>query len=164
MVAEVAPEISRPTSRNHRVGDSAITNQSTPVPRLDARITGRRPTLSDSAPMIGWQKNCVTAQVVPDTPTHQPALAMDPVKLVIRAGHTGMTRPRPMTSSNTVIITKPKAALRTLIPDGGGISAGGPWISSVIGQFPVRPIARPRRWFSGGPYTRMEANVNYYPV
>src|SRR3569833_3067166 len=61
-------------------------------------------------------------------------------------------------------ITKPKAALRTLIPDGGGISAGGPWISSVIGQFPVRPIARPRRWFSGGPYTRMEANVNYYPV
>src|SRR3569833_816069 len=98
------------------------------------------------------------------SPTHQPALAMDPVKLVIRAGHTGMTRPRPITSRCTVIITKPKAALRTLIPDGGGISAGGPWISSVIGQFPVRPIARPRRWFSGGPYTRMEANVNYYPV
>ncbi len=43
MLAALMPEITRPTNSHHRFGASAIRMKSSPSPKLESRINGRRP-------------------------------------------------------------------------------------------------------------------------
>jgi hypothetical protein len=97
--------------------------KSTPSPRHDNRITGRRPKRSDSAPCTGEQKNWMAANSTPNTPTQCTARTMSlPTNCISRCGSTGMMSPNARMSIRTVTKMKTSAALRA---PGAAISVTG---------------------------------------
>ncbi len=112
-LAAVMPITVRPTNSSHSVGAIAITKKSIASPKLEIRITGRRPKRSDSAPWIGEKMNWVIANTVLSTPTHQAARAVPPpISCSTRCGSTGMMMPKASMSSSTVTKMKASAARR----------------------------------------------------
>ena len=73
-------------------------------------MTGRRPYLSDSEPMIGEQTNCIPAHRATKTPLITPAWAFEPTKSSISRGRTGMMIPMATISSTAVTKMKASAA------------------------------------------------------
>jgi hypothetical protein len=67
-LAEKIAEITRPTSSHDIDGASAMKMKSTPRPRHDNRITGRRPKRSESAPWIGAHTNWIAENSMPNQP------------------------------------------------------------------------------------------------
>ncbi len=83
------------------------------MPKFDARITGRRPYLSDRAPWMGEAINCMTAQVVANTASQTFVCAASNFPICrIRRGNTGITIPSASTSSTMVMKMKTVAARR----------------------------------------------------
>ena len=122
-LAEVMPDTTRATSSNGRVLASAMTRKSRPRPRLEIRITGRRPKRSDSAPWIGVHTNCTAAKQVLMTNTQCVASTKEsPAMCLMSCGSTGMTTPKASTSISTVTKMKASAARR---PDGAAESGTG---------------------------------------
>ena len=77
------------------------------------RITGLRPTRSDSDPSTGANTNCVSAYVDARTPNQRPAIVvLPPANSLISSGRMGMMIPIPSTSMKTVMRMKIIAALR----------------------------------------------------
>src|ERR1043165_7466215 len=111
MLAAVMPEMTRPTNSHHSAGASALRMESRPSPTLEIRITGRRPKRSESAPIIGENANCISAQAVPKIPriSAVPA-ASPPRKPATSVGSTGTTMPIASMSSRTVMKMNAKAA------------------------------------------------------
>jgi hypothetical protein len=105
------PLNTRPTNSHHRVGAKAMNRKSTPRPKIEVRITGRRPQRSDIRPRIGEQKNCITPQVVANSTTHRAVEAVSPpLKRFISSGSTGIITPSDSTSRQAVTKMKPSAA------------------------------------------------------
>ncbi len=76
-------------------------------------MIGRRPKRSDSEPSIGENRNCISAQAVPNTPYTIAARAvLPPMKSSTSFGSTGMMMPIANMSSRTVTKTNAKAARR----------------------------------------------------
>src|SRR6185437_9423250 len=112
-LAAQTPEMARPTNSSHSTGASAITMKSMPRPRLEMRMTVRRPKRSESAPWIGEQTNCISMNSVPKPLDHTAALAMlPPISSTIRCGSTGMMMPNASMSIITVTKTNRIAARR----------------------------------------------------
>ena len=110
-LAEVTAEMIRPTNSHARLGASAMKMKSTPNPRHESRITGRRPKRSDNAPWIGALKNCTIANAVPKRPTQYAAdEVLPPTNSSTRCGNTGMMTPNASTSISTVMKMKTSAA------------------------------------------------------
>lgn len=79
-------------------------------------MMGRRPKRSDSAPSTGEQRNCISAQTVPNTPNISAARAVSlPRNPATSLGSTGTIMPSARTSSTTVTKMKTSALRR-----GGG--------------------------------------------
>src|SRR2546428_470610 len=93
--------------------------------------TGRRPKRSDNAPSNGPNRNCISAQVVPNRPkTSAPLAVSPPTKLTTSPGSTGIMMPNPRVSKRTVANMNARAAL--LAPVFDTVSTlGGSWVSSV---------------------------------
>ena len=92
-----------------------MTRKSTARPKVEIRITGRRPKRSDKAPWIGELKNCITMNAVANMPCHIVARAMSPaMNCLSRCGSTGMIRPKDRMSISTVMKMKASAARRTV--------------------------------------------------
>src|SRR3546814_12237287 len=69
-------------------------------PAVEIRITGRRPCWSDSEPITGEARNCISAHRATNTPLMMPPRALEPVNCSIGVGSAGMTMPIDRTSSN----------------------------------------------------------------
>src|SRR5438552_4741049 len=93
--------------------------------------TGRRPKRSDNAPSNGANRNCISAQVVPNRPKISAPLAgSPPTKLTTSPGSTGIMMPDPRVCKRTVGKMNARAAL--LAPVLVSVSTlGGSWVSSV---------------------------------
>ncbi len=84
-----------------------------PLPVRDASSTGRRPNLSLTAPRIGAQTNCKTANAVSNRPTQSDALEIESAeRRRTRAGTMGTTRPKPRASITSVIMMNQTDAFR----------------------------------------------------
>ncbi len=109
----VIPESTRPRNSHPTVGASAMMTWSSPRPRHDTRITGRRPTRSDSAPSTGANRNCIAAHTVPNTPYSPAALvSLPPSSWMTSFGKTGAMIPSASMSSRTVPKMNQKVARR----------------------------------------------------
>ncbi len=96
-----------------RVLTTAIRMKSSPSPRFDSRITGRRPKWSESAPCTGENTNCISMNAVMNKPCHTVARGISLLtKPAIRCGKPGMISPKASMSSITVMKMKTSAALR----------------------------------------------------
>src|SRR5687767_1529107 len=119
-----------------------------PRPKLERRITGRRPKRSDNAPSSGEKTNCMAAQIVPNRPNMRAADAVSPPrKLSTSFGSTGMTSPRASTSSTTVMRMNATAARRGRGPAAASPSddvsgGGGGAASSAGGSVLIGGLAR----------------------
>src|SRR3990167_7151674 len=103
----------RPTNSHQRFGAKAMNRKSTPRPKIEVRITGRRPKRSDIRPRIGEQMNCITPQVVANSTFQSAAVAVSPPpNAFTRLGRTGIITPRDRTSRIAVMKMKPSAAWR----------------------------------------------------
>lgn len=86
--------------------------KSMPSPKLEIRITVRRPKRSESVPWIGENTNCINIYSVPKKLVHTAACAMlPPLSCTTRCGSTGMMMPKASMSSITVTKMKDSAAL-----------------------------------------------------
>src|SRR3546814_19403380 len=94
-------------------------------PAVEIRITGDRPWWSDSEPITGEARNCISAHRATNTPLMMPARALEPVKCSISVGSTGMTMPIDRTSSIADTRMNAIAALLARKDTGGmGVAAG----------------------------------------
>ena len=74
-------------------------------------MIGRRPNRSESAPIMGAQRNCMSEYVAPITPTYRPAnVVLPPTNSFTSSGSTGIMMPIPRMSRNRVIRIKASAA------------------------------------------------------
>ena len=125
MLALAMPEMIRPINRIGNVWAKAISMKSRPSARLEARITGRRPKRSDSAPCTGENTNCMRPNSAPMMPVQRTAVAMSPpVMCCTRCGKTGMMMPKASMSIITVTKMKMTAALRTGVWLCSGVISG----------------------------------------
>src|SRR3546814_19951752 len=88
-------------------------------PAVEIRITGRRPCWSDSEPITGEARNCISAHRATNTPLMMPARALEPVNCSISVGSTGMTMPIDRTSNIAVPRKNAIAALLARKAEGG---------------------------------------------
>src|SRR3546814_19260274 len=94
-------------------------------PAVETRITGRRPCWSDSEPITGEARNCISAHRATHTPLMMPARALEPVNCSISVGSTGTTMLLDRTSSIAVPRQNANAALPARKATGGlGVDCG----------------------------------------
>ncbi len=111
-LAAQMPDTPRPMNSSHSTGVIAITIKSMPSPKLEIRITVRRPKRSDSVPCTGEKMNCISMYSVAKPLVHTAACAMlPPISCTTRCGSTGMMMPNASMSSITVTKMKANAAL-----------------------------------------------------
>src|SRR5690606_32487702 len=101
-------------------------------PAVETRITGRRPGWSDSEPITGEARNCISAHSATHTPLIMPARALEPVNCSISVGRTGMTMPIDRTSS--IAVTRMNAIAALLARKAAGDMA---WFPGVRAGWPV---------------------------
>ena len=83
---------------------------------MESKITGRRPTRSETTPSTGMKKNCMSAKTVPKIPSQAAAReALPPRKLRIKVGSTGTMIPSAIISRETVMRMKTSAAVRVFM-------------------------------------------------
>src|SRR5262245_5557424 len=100
-------------------------------------MTRRRPNRSDRAPSSGENRNCISAQAVPNTPKIPAARAVSPpTKRSTSFGSTGMIIPSASTSSRIVTKMKATAARR------GGACRTVSVIGSLARRVRVRLLAQ----------------------
>src|SRR3546814_13089769 len=101
-------------------------------PAVEIRITGRRPFWSDSEPITGEARNCISAHRATNTPLMMPARALEPVNCSISVGRTGMTLPIDRTSS--IAVTRMNAIAALLDRK----ATGGMGMDAVVGAVAAR--------------------------
>jgi hypothetical protein len=128
-LAENIAEITRPTSSHGSDCARAMKMKSTPRPRHESRIVGRRPKRSDIAPCSGAHTNWIAANNTPNTPTQCAARTVSPpTNSFNRCGSTGMMSPKARMSIRTVTKMKTSAALRA---PGAAVAVTGGWLGGT---------------------------------
>src|SRR5690606_13135539 len=134
-------------------------------PAVETRITGRRPCWSDSEPMTGEARNCISAHRATNTPLMMPARALEPVNCSMSVGSTGMTMPIERTSSIAVTRMNAIAALlaRKATGDMRLDSEVAPWWRGVRGHERLARWANPAGTRPGGQGKRGASGGGYVP-